>query len=96
MHTAMPTMFGPGMNWQRLTMSANSCSLNQRRCSTAMRRAKARPPPKPQSETVRSAMKSAAMATATPISVLAPLGPFVTFRDHTPDRDYRRRLLNNA
>ena len=22
-HTAIPTMFGPGMNWQRLTMSAN-------------------------------------------------------------------------
>jgi hypothetical protein len=29
--TAMPTMFGPGINWQRLTVSAKSCSLIHRR-----------------------------------------------------------------
>jgi hypothetical protein len=63
--TAMPTIFGPGMNWQRLTTSANSPSLIQRRFSTAIRRAQTIPPPPPipQSETVRNAVKSAARGT---------------------------------
>src|SRR6516225_5034534 len=64
--TAIPTMFGPGMNWQRLTMSANSRSLIQRRVSTAMRRAQTipPPPPTPQSETIRKAVNKALRGTA--------------------------------
>ena len=61
--TATPTTFGPGMNWQRLRMSANSSSLIQRRCSTVIRRAQTSPPPKLQSETLRNAMNSEASAT---------------------------------
>jgi hypothetical protein len=45
--TAIPTMFGPGMNWQRLSTSAKSSSPSQRRCSTTRRRAKTMPPPPP-------------------------------------------------
>src|SRR5262245_14205795 len=64
-HTAMPMMFGPGMNWQRLTMSANSCSLSHWRCSTPMRRAQTRPPPPPMpnSETLRNATNKAPSGT---------------------------------
>src|SRR5215472_16982137 len=64
MQTAMPMMFGPGMNWQRLTMSANSLSLIQRRFSTAIRRAQTIPALKPQSETIRNAVNKAARGTA--------------------------------
>src|SRR5215831_1722080 len=70
MQTAMPMMFGPGMNWQRLTMSANSLSLIQRRFSTAIRRAQTIPPLKPQSETIRNAVNKAARGTARSTSCL--------------------------
>jgi hypothetical protein len=61
--TAMPTTFGPGMNWQRLKTSVNSSSSNQWFCSTAIRRAQTSPPPKLQSETLRNPMNNAASAT---------------------------------
>ena len=62
--TAMPTMLGPGINWQRLTISANSLSVSQRRFSTATRRAQTTPPPPtPHSETARNAVNKAARGT---------------------------------
>jgi hypothetical protein len=42
--TAMPTTFGPGMNRQRLRMSANSSSVSHLPCSTVMRRIQMGPP----------------------------------------------------
>src|SRR5262249_41274050 len=78
MQTAMPMMFGPGMNWQRLTMSANSLSLIQRRFFTAIRRAPTIPALKPPSETIRNAVNKTARGTARsrsppfPTSVLSP------------------------
>jgi hypothetical protein len=57
--TAMPMMFGPGMHWQRVTISANSSLLSQRRVSTRMRRAQTSPPPPtPQSAIIRNALKT--------------------------------------
>jgi GTP-binding protein YchF len=57
--TAMPMMFGPGMHWQRVTISANSSLLSQRRVSTRMRRAQTSPtPPTPQSAIIRNALKT--------------------------------------
>ena len=46
--TAIPIMLGPGRNWQRLTMSANSGSGSHCRLSTTMRCARANPPLKRQ------------------------------------------------
>src|SRR5215469_18198309 len=57
--TAMPTMFGPGISWQRVRVSANSWSSIHCRCSTTTRRAQMRPPPKPHTETLRKARNNA-------------------------------------
>src|SRR6516225_7253440 len=56
---AIPMIFGPGRNWHRLTISRNSASLSQPRCSTAMRRAQTIPPPKPNTDTVKNALAMA-------------------------------------
>jgi hypothetical protein len=61
--TATPTMFGPGMNWQRLKISANSSSFIHHRYSTAKRRTQTIPPPKLQRETLRNVMNSATSVT---------------------------------
>src|ERR1700736_5182080 len=61
--TAMPMTFGPGENWMRLNVSANSCSLIQCRRSTTERRAHTSPPPKLHKETLRNSANNAASVT---------------------------------
>ena len=58
-HTVILTTFGPGMNWQKLRMSAKSRSFNQRRSSTMMRRTQTIGPPNPASDTCRNTTNSA-------------------------------------
>src|SRR5229473_4309673 len=80
MHTVMLTTLGPGRNWQRLRMSANSGSLSQPRRWTMMRRAQTIGPPKPNSETSRKARNNAdrvmraGCPSNSPSARLGPLG----------------------
>src|SRR5271166_163706 len=64
--TVIPTMFGPGISWQRVRVSANFCSSIHCHCSTTTRRAQMRPPPKPHSETLRKPRKRALSGTRSP------------------------------
>ena len=64
--TVIPTMFGPGISWQRVKVSANSCSFIHWHCSTTTRRAQTSPPPKPHSETLRKPLKRALSGTRSP------------------------------
>src|SRR4029077_11244250 len=63
MHTVMLTTFGPGMNWQKLSRSAKSRSLSQRRSSTMMRRTQTIGPPNPYIDVLRNAINSAPSVT---------------------------------
>ncbi len=56
--TAKFITFGPGRNWQSAKTSLNSCAVIHLRSSTAMRRAQARVPPKPKTETITKLLKS--------------------------------------
>jgi hypothetical protein len=49
----------PGQELAQVTISRNSVSLSQPRCSTAMRRAQTIPPPKPKTDTVKNALAMA-------------------------------------
>ena len=46
-HTARLTIFGPGTIWQIPTMELNSSDVRILSCSTSVRRAHGRTPPKP-------------------------------------------------
>src|SRR5258708_7090265 len=59
MQTVTLTTLGPGRNWQKLRISANSASPSQPRSSTMMRRAPTIGPPKPHIDTFRKAPNSA-------------------------------------
>ena len=61
--TARLGPFGPGMNWHRPRISANSTSPSQRRCSTTMRRTHTIPPPNANSEACRNPANSAGSVT---------------------------------
>src|SRR5580692_515676 len=64
--TVIPTMFGPGISWQRVRVSANSCSSIHCCCSTTARRAQTSPPPNPLSETLRKPMNRSLSGTRSP------------------------------
>src|SRR5262249_55343064 len=67
----MPTIFGPGIIWHRVKISANSRSSTHRCSSTTMRRAQTSPPPKPRWETLRTP-KNSALGVACCAKPLAP------------------------
>src|SRR5690349_8673364 len=50
--TAKFKTLGPGRNWQSAKTSLNSVAVTHLRSSTAMRRAQAKVPPKPNTETI--------------------------------------------
>src|SRR5260370_25691129 len=62
-HIEMPTTLGPGMNWQRLRISANSASLTHCRRTTTAWRTHTGPPPSEQSEVLRNSPNSAGSVT---------------------------------
>ena len=53
------TIFGPGRKWHSAKVSLNSSAVIQRCCSTMPRRAKGSTPPKPATDILANAKKSA-------------------------------------
>src|ERR1700719_980202 len=77
-HTVIPTMWGPGISWEKVRVSANSCSSIQCCCSTTARRAQTSPPPKPLSETLRKPTNRSLSGTRSPeplVSDLSSMAP---------------------